>query len=108
MVAAGSQVGGEGIVQQVAHRAEQGTPRHDRRLGGRRRHRHGCPIPAGAIDAPSAHTRGDLMTGPVMTIDAHTPMPDVIGLTLTHFAGEQPRGPEFEPAGSCAFRPTCC
>ncbi|NUT27431.1 MAG: alpha-xylosidase [Streptomyces sp.] len=54
------------------------------------------------IHAPTRpiRTRGDLMTGPVMTINAHTPMPDVIGLTLTHFAGEQPRGPEFELTGS--------
>ncbi len=49
------------------------------------------------IHAPTRpiRSRGDLMTGPVMTLRAHTPMPDVIGLTLTHFAGGQPRGPEF-------------
>ena len=40
--------------------------------------------------------RGDLLKGPVVTISAHTPMPDVIGLTFTHFEGEQPRGPEFD------------
>ncbi|MEV7324495.1 alpha-xylosidase [Streptomyces sp. NPDC093970] len=40
--------------------------------------------------------RGDLLKGPVVTIDAHTPMPDVIGVTFTHFEGERPRGPRFE------------
>ncbi|GGN38572.1 alpha-xylosidase [Streptomyces fuscichromogenes] len=40
--------------------------------------------------------RGDLLKGPVVTISAHTPMPGVIGVTFTHFEGEQPRGPRFE------------
>ncbi|MEH0411663.1 glycoside hydrolase family 31 protein [Streptomyces scabiei] len=40
--------------------------------------------------------RGDLLKGPVVTIDAHAPMPDVIGVTFTHFEGERPRGPRFE------------
>ncbi|WP_255954867.1 alpha-xylosidase [Streptomyces odontomachi] len=39
--------------------------------------------------------RGDLLKGPVMTVRAHAPMPDVIGVTLTHFAGEQDREPHF-------------
>ncbi|MET9032848.1 alpha-xylosidase [Streptomyces mirabilis] len=40
--------------------------------------------------------RGDLLKGPVVTISAHAPMPDVIGVTFTHFQGEEPRGPRFE------------
>ncbi|WP_314223228.1 alpha-xylosidase [Streptomyces zaehneri] len=50
------------------------------------------------IHAPTrpVRSRGDLMTGPVMTITAHTPMPDVVGLTLTHFTGERPREPAFD------------
>ncbi|MBC7272144.1 MAG: alpha-xylosidase, partial [Streptomyces sp.] len=40
--------------------------------------------------------RGDLLKGPVVTITAHAPMPDVIGVTVTHFEGEQSRGPEFD------------
>ncbi|MFI5882232.1 alpha-xylosidase [Streptomyces sp. NPDC051554] len=40
--------------------------------------------------------RGDLLKGPVVTISAHAPMPDVIGVTFTHFEGEQPRGPQFD------------
>lgn len=40
--------------------------------------------------------RGDLLKGPVVTITAHAPLPDVIGVTFTHFEGERPRGPEFE------------
>jgi alpha-D-xyloside xylohydrolase len=39
--------------------------------------------------------RGDLLKGPVMTVRAHAPMPDVIGVTLTHFEGEQEREPHF-------------
>ena len=40
--------------------------------------------------------RGDLLKGPVVTISAHAPMPDVIGVTFTHFEGEEPHGPQFE------------
>ncbi|MDX3831632.1 alpha-xylosidase [Streptomyces europaeiscabiei] len=40
--------------------------------------------------------RGDLLKGPVVTISAHAPMPDVIGVTFTHFEGEPPHGPRFE------------
>lgn len=40
--------------------------------------------------------RGDLLKGPAVTISAHAPMPDVIGVTFTHFQGEEPRGPRFE------------
>lgn len=40
--------------------------------------------------------RGDLLKGPVVTISAHAPMPDVIGVTFTHFQGEEPRKPQFE------------
>ncbi|MGW0335699.1 alpha-xylosidase [Streptomyces sp. NPDC003011] len=53
------------------------------------------------IHAPSRpiRSRGDLLTGPVMTISAHAPMPDVIGVTFTHFRGERPEAPEFELSG---------
>ncbi|WP_024935068.1 alpha-xylosidase [Actinomadura welshii] len=48
--------------------------------------------------------RGDLLRGPVVTVTCESPMPDVIGVTLTHFAGERRRGPDFElathPAGA--------
>jgi hypothetical protein len=56
------------------------------------------------IHAPTrpVRSRGDLLKGPVLTLRAHTPMPDVIGLTLTHFTGGEPRGPEFELTGSGA------
>src|SRR3989337_1495323 len=42
--------------------------------------------------------RGDLLKGPVLTVDLGSPMTDVISVTLTHFAGEQPRRPEFDLA----------
>ncbi|MFJ8086410.1 alpha-xylosidase [Streptomyces sp. NPDC096205] len=49
------------------------------------------------IHAPTqpVRHRGDLLKGPVVTISVHTPMPDVIGVTLTHFDGERPAGPAF-------------
>ncbi|MFC5748527.1 alpha-xylosidase [Actinomadura rugatobispora] len=39
--------------------------------------------------------RGDLLKGPLVTFECSAPMPDVIGVTITHFAGEEPRGPAF-------------
>ncbi|MFE9452687.1 alpha-xylosidase [Streptomyces sp. NPDC006739] len=50
------------------------------------------------IHAPSrpVRHRGDLLRGPVVTIGVHAPMPDVIGVTLTHFEGGRPPGPRFE------------
>ncbi|MBO2462212.1 alpha-xylosidase [Actinomadura violacea] len=42
--------------------------------------------------------RGDLLKGPVVTVECMSPMPDVIGVTITHFAGEKQRGPQFELA----------
>ncbi|MFJ9421661.1 alpha-xylosidase [Streptomyces sp. NPDC101249] len=49
------------------------------------------------IHAPTqpVRHRGDLLKGPVATVTAHAPMPGVIGVTLTHFEGEDPRGPSF-------------
>ncbi|MEX3102321.1 MULTISPECIES: alpha-xylosidase [unclassified Streptomyces] len=40
--------------------------------------------------------RGDLLKGPVVTISAHTPMPDVIGVTFAHFRGDRPPSPRFD------------
>jgi alpha-D-xyloside xylohydrolase len=39
--------------------------------------------------------RGDLLQGPVATVRFTSPMPDVIGVSLTHFQGERRRQPEF-------------
>ncbi|GAA4510169.1 alpha-xylosidase [Actinoallomurus oryzae] len=39
--------------------------------------------------------RGDLLRGPALTLTYSSPMPDVISVTITHFAGEEPRGPRF-------------
>ncbi|WP_112261230.1 alpha-xylosidase [Lentzea terrae] len=39
--------------------------------------------------------RGDLLQGPVATVRLSSPMPDVIGVRLTHFEGERRRQPEF-------------
>ncbi len=39
--------------------------------------------------------RGDMLQGPVATVRFSSPMPDVIGVSLTHFEGGQPRQPQF-------------
>jgi alpha-D-xyloside xylohydrolase len=57
------------------------------------------PGPAGLIVyAPSypVHSRVDLQKGPVFTVELSSPMADVIGVSITHFAGERTRHPRFE------------
>ncbi|QLH22147.1 alpha-xylosidase [Streptomyces sp. Rer75] len=44
--------------------------------------------------------RGDLLKGPVLTLTCTAPLPGVIGVRLTHFAGGADRGPSFELAGA--------
>lgn len=41
------------------------------------------------VHAPTRpiHRRGDLLQGPVATVRFSSPMPDVIGVSLTHFEG---------------------
>jgi alpha-D-xyloside xylohydrolase len=50
------------------------------------------------VHAPTQRIRhrGDLLQGPAITLTFTSPMPDVIGVELTHFAGEQPKGPQFQ------------
>ncbi|WP_410657399.1 alpha-xylosidase [Amycolatopsis sp. lyj-112] len=40
--------------------------------------------------------RGDLLKGPVATVKFSSPMPDVIGVSVTHFEGGLPEEPRFE------------
>lgn len=40
--------------------------------------------------------RGDTLGGPLLTIAFSSPMPDVIGVSISHYAGEKERGPDFE------------
>jgi alpha-D-xyloside xylohydrolase len=56
------------------------------------------------VYAPAYPVRGrvDLQQGPVLTIEAFSPMPDVIGLSVTHFSGLVARPPRFELAGDGA------
>jgi alpha-D-xyloside xylohydrolase len=57
-----------------------------------------------SVYAPTQHIRhrGDLLKGPQITLTYTSPMPGVIGVTVTHFAGETRREPRFalteEPA----------
>ncbi|MCP2163987.1 alpha-xylosidase [Goodfellowiella coeruleoviolacea] len=64
------------------------------------------------VHAPTQHIRhrGDLLKGPVVTLGFTSPMPDVIGVSITHFSGEVDRAPRFEltpePLGSADTRAT--
>src|SRR5581483_7519742 len=40
--------------------------------------------------------RGDLLKGPVVTLEFRAPMPDVIAVRVTHLAGEVQREPRFQ------------
>ncbi|MEU1806722.1 alpha-xylosidase [Streptomyces sp. NPDC019937] len=52
------------------------------------------------VHAPThpVRRRGDLLKGPVLALTCTAPMPGVIGVRLTHFAGGAGRGPSFELA----------
>ena len=56
--------------------------------------------------------RGDLLTGPAVTLSFTAPIPDVIGVEITHFAGGTPREPQFQllpgAAGETAEPRTRC
>ena len=39
--------------------------------------------------------RGDLLKGPVLTVELSSPLPDVIAVQVTHFAGGHAAGPDF-------------
>ncbi|MBQ0986358.1 alpha-xylosidase [Streptomyces sp. F63] len=49
--------------------------------------------------------RGDLLKGPVVTITCTSPMPGVIGVRLTHFAGGTDTGPHFPLSPQEGFLP---
>ncbi|MBO2448848.1 alpha-xylosidase [Actinomadura barringtoniae] len=65
-----------------------------------------CTAGAGSlvVHAPAERIRhrGDLLKGPVVTLEYASPMADVIGVTITHFAGQRHRGPDFEVAADPA------
>ncbi|HEU5472253.1 MAG TPA: alpha-xylosidase [Actinophytocola sp.] len=48
--------------------------------------------------APSyrVHSRLDLQRGPVFTVELSAPLPDVVGVSVTHYAGQVARPPRFE------------
>jgi alpha-D-xyloside xylohydrolase len=50
------------------------------------------------ILAPSypVRSRRDLQSGAVLTIDVTAPLPDVVGVRVTHHAGTNPKSPRFE------------
>ena len=67
-----------------------------------------------AVYAPTKRIRhrGDLLTGPAVTLSFTAPLPDVIGVEITHFAGGTPRDPQFQllpgEAGETAEPSTHC
>lgn len=50
------------------------------------------------VYAPCRHLngRGDTLGGPLLTVCFFSPLPEVIGVRITHFSGTLQRGPEFE------------
>ena len=40
--------------------------------------------------------RGDTLSGPLLTVDLSSPLPDVIRVKVTHFEGALDNGPHFE------------
>jgi alpha-D-xyloside xylohydrolase len=56
------------------------------------------------VYAPTARIarRGDTLNRPLVTVRVESPMPDVIGVTVTHFAGGADRGPRFDLAVATA------
>jgi alpha-D-xyloside xylohydrolase len=44
--------------------------------------------------------RNDLQQGPLVTVELSAPMEDVVGVKITHFAGEVAQGPWFELSGN--------
>jgi alpha-D-xyloside xylohydrolase len=49
--------------------------------------------------------RGDTLNQPILTVEAHSPMPDVIGIRFAHFLGGKPPQPTFELFGDEAVAP---
>src|SRR4051812_37018672 len=49
--------------------------------------------------------RGDTLDAPVITVTLSAPQPDVVRVTIGHFAGARPRTPDFVIATDPEFRP---
>ena len=54
----------------------------------------------------AVHHRGDTLNQPILTVEAHSPMPDVIGVRFAHFLGGKPAQPTFELFPDEAVAPT--
>jgi alpha-D-xyloside xylohydrolase len=48
--------------------------------------------------------RGDTLDAPIITVTCSAPAPDVIRVSISHFAGHRPRKPDFEIAADPDFR----
>jgi alpha-D-xyloside xylohydrolase len=46
--------------------------------------------------------RGDTLNASIITVECHTPIPDVIGVRFTHYAGGRTQRPAFELGGDAA------
>ncbi|MFI7542593.1 alpha-xylosidase [Actinoplanes sp. NPDC049599] len=49
--------------------------------------------------------RGDTLDAPIITVELSAPAPDVVRVSISHFAGAQRRTPEFEIFAEPDFRP---
>src|SRR5690348_15704281 len=54
-----------------------------------------------AAAKPIQH-RGDTLNTPLVTVECHAPLDDVVAVKIVHHAGEQHRGPTFEIAAAPA------
>ncbi|GAA3340839.1 hypothetical protein GCM10020358_29890 [Amorphoplanes nipponensis] len=55
--------------------------------------------------AKRVHGRGDTLDAPIITVTLSAPRPDVIRVSISHFAGAVPRTPDFEILADPDFRP---
>lgn len=51
-----------------------------------------------AVSTTPIHGRGNMINTTLLTVQFHSPLPGVIGVKLTHFAGTVDHGPSFELA----------
>src|SRR5690349_11902356 len=49
--------------------------------------------------------RGDTLDAPIITVTVSAPLPDVVRVSINHFAGAVPRTPNFAIAADPDFRP---
>ena len=59
----------------------------------------------GFASAKRVEGRGDTLDAPIITVSLTAPAPDVVRVSISHFAGALPRTPDFEIFAEPDFRP---